>query len=74
MRYFADDHEWIYGRDDDDNKFVFHYKTLKLEPTDWIDPYWGGVTEEYAKQRMAEIARERKAELEKEAREQQTTD
>ena len=74
MRYFVNDHDWIYAIDDDGREFVFSYKTLKFKPTDWIDSYWGGVSEEYAKQRMAEIARGRKAELEKKAREQQTTD
>lgn len=61
MKYFADDYEDIWAIDDDNNEFVFSYKTLKLEPTSMLDPMWGGVTEEYAKKRMAEIAKAARA-------------
>lgn len=56
MKYFADDYEDIWAIDENGNQFVFSYKTKKLEPTTGINPYWGGVSEEYAKKRMAEIA------------------
>ncbi|MBO5481829.1 MAG: hypothetical protein J5978_00660 [Spirochaetaceae bacterium] len=30
-------------------------KKKKFIPVDYIDPYWGGCTEEYAKKRMKEL-------------------
>jgi len=56
MKYFADDSNDIWAIDEKGNKFVFSYETKKLEPTNRLNPMWGGVSEEYAKKRMAEIA------------------
>lgn len=57
MKYFADDNEDIWAKDENGNQYVFSYKTKKLEPTTRLNPMWGGVSEEYAKKRMAEIAK-----------------
>lgn len=56
MKYYTDDNEDIWAIDEKGNQFVFSYKTKKLEPTNRLNPMWGGVSEEYAKKRMAEIA------------------
>ena len=56
MKYFADDYEDIWAIDEKGNQYVFSYKTKKLEPTTRLNLMWGGVSEEYAKKRMAEIA------------------
>ncbi len=56
MRYFLDDDNDVWAMDEKGNKFVFSYKTKKLELTDRLDLMWGGCSEEYAKKRMAEIA------------------
>jgi hypothetical protein len=56
MKYFLDDDNDVWAMDEKGNKFVFSYKTKKLEPTDHLDLMWGGCSEEYSKKRMAEIA------------------
>lgn len=56
MRYFLDDDNDVWAKDENGNEFVFSYKTLKLEPTKGLNIMWGSCSEEYAKQRMKEIA------------------
>ena len=56
MKYYADDYEDIWAVDENGKTFVFSYKTKQLEPTTRFNPMWGGVSEDYAKKRMAEIA------------------
>lgn len=56
IRYFLDNRDDVWAMDIKGNKFVFSYKTKKLEPTDYLDLMWSGCSEEYAKKRIAEIA------------------
>jgi hypothetical protein len=57
MNYYLDDNDWVYAIDKDGKQYAFNAKTKKLEERpNCVDIMWGGCTEEYAKQRMAEIA------------------
>lgn len=55
MEYYLNDHDWVYAIDENGNKFKYNWKEKKIVPTEHIDPYWGGCTEEYAKKRMKEL-------------------
>lgn len=49
MEYYLNDHDWVFAIDKQGNKWQYNWKEKKFIPVDYIDPYWGGCTEEYAK-------------------------
>ena len=55
MKYFLNDHDWVYAIDEKGNKLAYNWKEKKFVPTENFDPMWGGCTEEYAKKRMKEL-------------------
>ena len=55
-KYYLDDNDWVYAIDNEGKHYAFNAISRKLEERNaCVDSYWGGCSEEYAKQRMTEI-------------------
>lgn len=55
-KYYLDDNDWVYAIDDEGNHYAFNANSGKLEERyACVDSRWGGCSEEYARQRMAEL-------------------